>query len=397
MERKLKTLILTLLVVVVFINAARVVVGYEDSSALEVLSQLNKTGDIKMLKHIKEIKAVVLHVPDHKVDELKKLKNVRYVEEDKVAYAVGFGDHVDVQWNVKMINAHLVWDAYFPIVGNAAFGYGVTVAVLDTGIDYKHPELYGKVVYCINTVGPRLYKGTNLEKCADRNGHGTHVAGIIAASLNNVGVAGVTPRVRLVAVKVLSDSGSGYYSDIAEGIVEAVKAGVKILSMSLGGPSDSSVLRDASYWAYQQGAIQIAAAGNSGDGDSATDNVAYPARYSWVIAVAAVDQNYNVPTWSSDGPEVDVVAPGVNILSTYPGGRYAYMSGTSMATPHVTGVVALIQAMRSALGLRPLTPDEMYYVLTSTAKDIGPPGFDVFSGYGLVDAYAAVNAALKIG
>ena len=395
MERKLKTLILTLLVVVVFINAARVVVGYEDSSALDVLSQLNKTGDIKMLKHIKEIKAVVLHVPDHRVDELKKL--FRYVEEDKVAYAVGFGDYADVQWNVKMINAHLVWDAYFTTIGDAAFGYGVTVAVLDTGIDYKHPELYGKVVYCIYTVGTRLYKGTNLANCADRNGHGTHVAGIIAASLNNVGVAGVAPKVRLVAVKVLSDSGSGYYSDIAEGIVEAVKAGVKILSMSLGGPSDSSVLRDASYWAYQQGAIQVVAAGNSGDGDFTTDNVAYPAKYSWVIAVAAVDQNYNVPTWSSDGPEVDVAAPGVNILSTYPGGRYAYMSGTSMATPHVTGVVALIQAVRSALGLRPLTPDEMCQVLTSTAKDIGPPGFDVFSGYGLVDAYAAVNAALKIG
>ena len=253
------------------------------------------------------------------------------------------------------------------------------------------------MVYCIYTVGTRLYKGTNLANCADRNGHGTHVAGIIAASLNNVGVAGVAPKVRLVAVKVLSDSGSGYYSDIAEGIVEAVKAGVKILSMSLGGPSDSSVLRDASYWAYQQGAIQVVAAGNSGDGDFTTDNVAYPAKYSWVIAVAAVDQNYNVPTWSSDGPEVDVAAPGVNVLSTYPGGQYAYMSGTSMATPHVTGVVALIQAVRSALGLRPLTPDEMYYVLTSTAKDIGPPGFDVFSGYGLVDAYAAVNAALKIG
>ncbi|MEM4024325.1 S8 family peptidase, partial [Pyrobaculum sp.] len=230
--------------------------------------------------------------------------------------------------------------------------------------------------------------------CADRNGHGTHVAGIIAASLDNVGVAGVAPKVKLIAVKVLSDSGSGYYSDIAEGIIEAVKAGAAILSMSLGGPSDSSVLRDASYWAYQQGAVQVVAAGNSGDGNPSTDNVSYPARYSWVIAVAAVDQNGVVPTWSSDGPEVDVAAPGVNILSTYPGGRYAYMSGTSMATPHVTGVVALIQAIRLAYGKRLLTPDEVYQVLTTTARDIGTPGFDVFTGYGLVDAYAAVASAL---
>jgi len=124
----------------------------------------------------------------------------------------------------------------FTAIGDAAFGYGVTVAVLDTGIDYGHPELYGKVVYCTNTVGTRLYKGTNLGRCADRNGHGTHVASIIAASLNNVGVAGVAPKVRLVAVKVLSDSGSGFYNDNAEGIVEAVKAGVKILSMSRAAP-----------------------------------------------------------------------------------------------------------------------------------------------------------------
>lgn len=318
------------------------------------------------------------------------------MEEDKLAYAVGFANYSDVMWNVKIINAPLLWDAYFPTIRDYAFGYGVVVAVLDTGIDYSHPQLYGKVIYCINAVGTRTYRGTNLNNCADKNGHGTHVAGIIAASLDNVGTAGVAPKVSLIAVKVLSDGGSGTYSDIAEGIVEAVKAGAKIHSMSLGGPSDSSVLRDASYWAYQQGAVQVVAAGNSGDGNPATDNVAYPGRYSWVIAVAAVDQNYAVPSWSSDGPEVDVAAPGVNILSTYPGGRYAYMSGTSMATPHVTGVVALIQAVRAAYGKRPLTPVEVYNVITSTARDIGPAGFDVYSGYGLVDAYAAVGAALQI-
>ncbi|MEM3835749.1 S8 family peptidase [Pyrobaculum sp.] len=384
--------VLALALLVVYIQAARVVVGYAD--APPDMAHINATGDVKVLKHLKEIKALVLNIPDHKVGELKKLKGIKYVEEDKIAKAFGFGDYADVQWNVKMINAHLVWDQYFVTIGDAAFGYGVTVAVLDTGIDYKHPQLSGKVVYCIYTVGTRLYKGTNLGNCADRNGHGTHVAGIIAASLDNVGVAGVAPKVKLIAVKVLSDSGSGYYSDIAEGIIEAVKAGAAILSMSLGGPSDSSVLRDASYWAYQQGAVQVAAAGNSGDGNPSTDNVSYPARYSWVIAVAAVDQNGAIPTWSSDGPEVDVAAPGVNILSTYPGGRYAYMSGTSMATPHVTGVVALIQAVRLAYGKRALTPDEVYQVLTTTARDIGPQGFDVFTGYGLVDAYAAVASAL---
>ncbi|MEM1598041.1 MAG: S8 family peptidase [Pyrobaculum sp.] len=394
MDRKIWVILLVALAV--FINAARVVVGYDDPRALDELKKLNKTGDIAVLKHIKEIKAVVLNVPDHKLDKIKRLNYTRYVEEDGVAYAVGFANYTDVQWNVKMINAPLVWDAYFPTLGDYAFGSGVVVALLDTGIDYTHPELTGKVTYCINTVGTRLYKGTNLKNCADRNGHGTHVAGIIAASLNNASVAGVAPKVRLIAVKVLSDSGSGYYSDIAEGIVEAVKAGALILSMSLGGSSDAQVLRDASYWAYQQGAVQVVAAGNSGDGNPSTDNVSYPAKYSWVIAVAAVDQNGAVPSWSSDGVEVDVAAPGVNVLSTYPGGRYAYMSGTSMATPHVTGVVALIQSIRIALGKRTLTPDEVYQVLTTTAKDIAAQGFDVYSGYGLVDAYAAVQKAASL-
>lgn len=394
MDRKIWVILLVALAV--FINAARVVVGYDDARALDELKKLNKTGDIAVLKHIKEIKAVVLNVPDHKLDKIKRLNYTRYVEEDGVAYAVGFAGYTDVQWNVKMINAPLVWDAYFPTLGDYAFGSGVVVAVLDTGIDYTHPELAGKVTYCINTVGTRLYEGTNLKNCADRNGHGTHVAGIIAASLNNASVAGVAPKVRLIAVKVLSDSGSGYYSDIAEGIVEAVKAGALILSMSLGGSSDAQVLRDASYWAYQQGAVQVVAAGNSGDGNPSTNNVAYPAKYSWVIAVAAVDQNGAVPSWSSDGVEVDVAAPGVNVLSTYPGGRYAYMSGTSMATPHVTGVVALVQSIRIALGKRVLTPDEVYQVLTTTAKDVAAQGFDVYSGYGLVDAYAAVQKAASL-
>ncbi|AAL63859.1 aerolysin, part 1, authentic frameshift [Pyrobaculum aerophilum str. IM2] len=154
---------------VAFLQAARIVVGYVDSPPTEALKELNKTGDIKIIKHLKEIKAIVLNIPDNKTEKLKeKLKGVRYIEEDGVAYAFGFSNYTDVQWNVKMINAPRVWDAYFLTFGDAAFGYGVKVAVLDTGIDYKHPELSGKVVYCINTLGNTLYKGTNLRKCADR-------------------------------------------------------------------------------------------------------------------------------------------------------------------------------------------------------------------------------------
>jgi len=379
------------------VEKVRIVVGYSDEvsrgRAVEVVG-------VQPRKELKEIRALVFEVPKHAAEvllsKLKQIPGIRYAEYDVEVKAIGISDSPDVRWNMFMIGITDVWDYYYQYFGRYVFGRGVLVAVLDTGIDYTHPDLQGRVVYCINTLGSTTYRGTNLRNCMDRNGHGTHVAGIIAATINGVGIAGVAPNVSIIAVKVLTDSGSGTVTDIAEGIIEAVKVGARILSMSLGSSSDSSVLRDATYWAYQQGAILVVAAGNSGDGNPSTNNVNYPAKYSWVIAVAAVDSNYKVPSWSSDGPEVDIAAPGVNILSTYPGGKYAYMSGTSMATPHVTGVVAVIQAMRIAAGKQPLTFEQMYKALTSTAIDIGPSGFDVYSGYGLVNAWDAVYYALNL-
>jgi len=124
--------------------------------------------------------------------------------------------------------------------------------------------------------------------------------------------------------------------------------------------------------------------------------VAYPARYNVVIAVAAMDQYYNVPTWSSDGPEVDITAPGVSIYSTYKNGGYATLSGTSMATPHVSATIALIQALRIASGKQPLGFQQIYDAITKTAKDIGPQGPDNFSGYGALDTLAAIQYALSL-
>ena len=183
---------------------------------------------------------------------------------------------------------------------------------------------------------------------------------------------------------------------MAKGIVEATKgpddvAGTDddadVISMSLGGPH-SSVLYDAVKYAYNYNVTLVAAAGNDG-----ASQPSCPACYPEVIAVGAVDSNYNVPDWSNRNP--DVVAPGVNILSTWPKNRYAYASGTSMACPHVSGTVALIQALRLAAGLRKLAPSEIQNILTSTAIDLGARGYDELYGYGLIDAFAAVNAALN--
>ncbi|WP_440058951.1 S8 family peptidase [Thermogladius sp. 4427co] len=360
----------------------------------QVSSALAKVGG-RVVSEIPEIRALVVLAPSTAQSQLSRLPGVLKVEADAPAKL-----HGEVQWNIYMVNAPSVWSAYSSYYGNAAYGYysTVRVAVVDTGIDYNHPDLTGAVTWCVVSLnnGATFYKGTTLSRCADNNGHGTHVAGIIAARLNGAGVAGVAPKALLYAIKVLDASGSGYVSDIARGIIEATKGpdgtpgtsdDADVISMSLGSPYDSTTLHDAIRYAYSYGVVLVAAAGN--EGASSPD---YPAAYPEVLAVGAVDSNGNVPSWSNRYP--DVVAPGVNILSTYPGGKYAYMSGTSMATPHVSAIAALIQALRLAAGKPKLSPDYVYYAIIVTARDLGSSGYDPLYGYGLVDAKAAVDYAL---
>ncbi|MEM2203941.1 MAG: S8 family peptidase [Sulfolobales archaeon] len=373
----------------------RVIVGFRGDSNYDTSrDQISSMGSIVL--EIAEIKAVVLELPQSLVNRIASLPFVRYVDYDKPVKI-----QQEVQWNIEMINATKVWSTYSPQYGDAAYGYGLTirVAVVDTGIYYRHPDLKDSVTWCVVSLRntKTLYEGTNLKNCDDPNGHGTHVAGIIAARLNGIGVAGAAPKALLYAVRVLDASGSGYVSDVAKGIVEATKgpdnnAGTTddadVISMSLGGP-DSPVLRDAVIYAYSYGVVLVAAAGNEG-----ASQPSYPAAYPEVIAVGAIDINYQVPSWSNRNP--DLVAPGVSILSTWKGGSYAYASGTSMEAPHVSATVALIQALRLASGHGKLAPDQVRDVLISTAIDLGSSGYDPAYGYGLVDAYKAVNYALNM-
>ncbi|MEM2025705.1 MAG: S8 family serine peptidase, partial [Desulfurococcaceae archaeon] len=241
-----------------------------------------------------------------------------------------------------------------------------------------------------------VYEGYNLSMCMDVHGHGTHVAGIIRASMNNASIVGVSPLTQLYAVKVISDSGSGYASDLAKGIIETSKgpddiAGTDddadVISMSLGG-GYSKLLEDAVKFAYNNGAVLVAAAGNTGG-----STPLYPAAFSEVIAVGAIDSSYQVPSWSNRNP--DVVAPGVGIYSTIPGGTLGYKTGTSMACPHVSGVVALIQALRISAEKLKLTPSQFVELIKQTSTDLGKVGYDELYGYGLVNAYEATRLALS--
>lgn len=254
-------------------------------------------------------------------------------------------------------------------------GEGVRVGVVDTGCDLTHPEFAARIVAAQDFSG----KGSP----DDGHGHGTHVAGIVAAARDGKGVVGCAPHAELVIAKVLADDGSGDDQQVAAGVRWCIQQGCDIVNMSLGGPTPDDSLHQAIIEAVQAGVTVVCAAGNYG-GDPSQDTVAYPARWDEVIAVAAVDDHETRARFSSVGREVDVCGPGVEVISTYKGGSYLRMSGTSMAAPHVAGALALFVAwFRRTQGRKP-SPQEVRAWIMAQAKDLGAPGADPEYGAGLL-------------
>jgi subtilisin len=216
----------------------------------------------------------------------------------------------------------------------------------------------------------------------DGNSHGTHVAGTVAALNNTTGVLGVAYSADLYAVKVLDSSGSGTYSGIIQGIEWAVSNNMDVINMSLGGSSGSTALQQACDNAYNSGVLVVAAAGNSGS-KGKRNTIGYPAKYASVMAVGAVDSSNNRASFSSVGSELEVMAPGVNILSSVPGNGYDSYNGTSMASPHVAGAAALIMA-----GNPGLSNAQVRQKLVDTAKPLGDA---FYYGNGVIDVYAATR------
>lgn len=350
----------------------RVLIGFKPTATAQATPQAADARAATVRAHgglihrsLQLVPAVSATLSEEAIKKLRARPEVAYVEDDVVLYAFG----QTLAWGVDRIDADLAWPA-----GNT--GQGVKVAILDTGIDPTHPDL--GVAGGVNFAGAND-GSTNPAYWRDGHGHGTHCAGIVAARNNSIGVVGVAPEATLYAVKVLSDSGTGYTSDIIQGLAWCVANGIKVASMSLGGGGTTS-LQAACDNAYAKGVVVVAAAGNS------AGPVSYPAAYSSVVAVSATDSRDQLASFSNYGAQIAVAAPGVSIYSTYKGGTYAYMSGTSMACPHVAGVAALIWASGAA------SAQEVRQRLTSTAEDLGAPGFDVRFGYGLADAQKAAGA-----
>jgi subtilisin family serine protease len=291
-----------------------------------------------------------------------------------VSEAVTNDSYINYEWSLKSSQVDSSWSLITQ-------KKQIKVAVIDTGVDYTHPDLQGRI-----DVEDGFNFVNNTTNVKDDNGHGTHLAGIIAASSNNgIGISGITGSldVKIVPVKVLNSQGVGDSDIIAQGIKYAADKGVQVINLSLGGMEKSTEINAAIDYAVSKNIAIIAASGNDG-----TDCASYtPANNPKVITVSAIGQNDKIAYFSNYGNNVSVSAPGVNILSTYLNGKYAYMSGTSMAAPIVTGVVAMIKAQNPDL-----TPTEISTILKNSSTDLGQKGKDVYYGYGKINALKSIES-----
>ncbi|WP_028610391.1 S8 family peptidase [Paenibacillus harenae] len=280
----------------------------------------------------------------------------------------------EYQWNLPSIETEKGWNV---TKGNEE----VIVAVLDTGVQSNHPDLKGKTTTGINLIDESLAPDDDV-------GHGTHVAGIIGATVNNgEGVAGLSWYNKIMPIKVLDSSGAGSTYSVAQGIIWAVDHGAKVINMSLGNYAQADFLHDAIKYAYEHDVVMIAASGNDN-----TDRPGYPAAYPEVFAVAATDSNKEKASFSNYGDYIDVAAPGDSIASTYPGSQYAALSGTSMASPHVAALAGLIRSVNPEL-----SNEEVMELMRKSAADIGTQGKDIYFGYGEIDVDQALHAAASYG
>jgi subtilisin family serine protease len=335
---------------------------------------------------------------DRSIAEMDNDPNVKTVERDRRVQATLLPDdtHWTQQWGPVQIKAPAAWDV---TTGDQS----IVIAVLDTGADRDHSDLAGQL-----WVNPGEVPGNGLDDDGngqvddingwrfghdaddvpyetndvnDDHGHGTHVTGIIAARGNNgQGIAGMAWGCRVMIVKVLDQKGDGYYSEVANGLIYATDNGAQVANLSLGGTEKSELMEDAVAYARAHDTVVIAAAGNIGSA------VLYPAAYPGAVAVAATDRDDRRLSFSSYGPQIELAAPGSSIYSTCLGNEYCYRSGTSMATPHVAGLAALLRAQHPTD-----TASQVIQRLHASAKDIASPGWDEYTGWGRIDAQRALS------
>ena len=363
-----------------------VVVKFRKPLTARELLKLRRELDLTVVRHSKQ--TYVFRSGTHRTESLLtyfKRMNPVYIEphylyltndllsdSDGEAQVIVPNDtlYAEYQWNLPQIETEQGWN------WNKG-SRDMVVAVIDTGVQADHPDLKGRLVKGVNIVDPSASPEDDV-------GHGTHVAGIIAAQVNNnEGVAGLTWFTKIMPVKALDNTGAGSTYSVAEGVIWAADHGANIINMSLGNYAEAQFLHDAIQYAADKGVLVVAASGNDN-----TDRPGYPAAYPEVLAVAATDPGGAKAEYSNYGDYIDVAAPGTSIASTYPGSRYAALSGTSMAAPHASALASLIRAANPGL-----SNAEVMDLLRNTAQDLGDQGKDPYFGYGQIDIRKALQAA----
>lgn len=349
----------------------------------------SKDSKLRVLSTVRGLGVQVVSVPMAKLQstlqELRSDGSIDYVEparrfqSEATTVTPGAGSYFSQQYAPQLVRAPQAW--------TKTRGAGVTIAIVDTGVDTQHPDLATHVVEGYNA----LQHNSDVK---DDNGHGTHCAGVAAASANQgLGVAGMAPEARVMPIKVLAADGSGSDAGIAEGITWAVDHGANVLNLSFGGTASSRILGDAVAYALQHGVTVVAAMGNDG-----TRNRSYPAAYPGVLAVGATDNWDRVAGFSQYGEWISVSAPGVSILSTFPtyhcrlndrgaSSHYAVLNGTSMASPAVAGLAALVRAAHPELNAQQVKAR----IEQTSARIPGFASFDPRCGSGRIDAERAVS------
>ena len=390
-------------------DANTLIVRYADGTSSTQRSLTGRlAGVLKTLGSVRGIGAQVVRVsgdPGAAAARLNRSPGVLYAEPNYIAHATGtpddarfdelYGLHNTGQFGGEPdadIDAPEGWTALFGDMSFPASG-GARIGIVDTGVMAGHEDLAGKVVDCVGVRSPGvdilgiitlpLFADPTIGdgRCVDDNGHGTHVAGTAAATANNGrGIAGVAFNSPLAICKALGAGGGGAVAGIANCIADLVADGAKVISLSLGTTEDSRALHDAVAAASDR-ALIVAAAGNDGD---ATAN--YPASYPEVVSVAATDNRDQRASFSTANADVEVAAPGVDIVSTWNDGGYLVASGTSMATPHVAGVAAVIAGRYPADG-----PSLWRSKLDAAVDDLGPAGRDPQTGFGRVNLQQAAT------
>jgi hypothetical protein len=342
----------------------RVIVVFKE----EIDSKLVQQYAEEVFHTFDDLAAVSMTVPSSMIDELKLEEEIERVDLDPVVKT----SSQTADWGYQKVNA--------PVSKTYGWtGRGVKVGVLDTGVDTHHPDL--KLAGGVSFV-------EGVPSYEDDHGHGTHVAGIIGAQDNDVGVVGVAPEAELYAIKVLDHFGQGNQSDVVAGIEWAIENNLDIINLSLTASEGSYLLSETLKKAYDHGILIVAASGNSLSPIQSTQDVLFPARYPTVIAVGAIDQQNERAAFSYYGNSLELMAPGVNILSTSNGSEeYMLMNGTSMAAPFVSGVAALYKQAYPQL-----SHEEIRNLMQKNAIDLGVSGKDASYGYGLIQGPTELSA-----